>query len=648
MTPDDLLARAGHARARGEAGSAERLYLQALAMERSQAALYGLGSLLLGLGRNQEALPLLREAAAISGSVAVTTALLLCLAALGQWSAARSRADALLQTGSNSARDWLQAGQALVRLNMDAQAEVALGRAIDCGDRSRLAFYGLGFVLHRQGRWAEALPYYDNALAQGGDDPGLLSNMAMCEQRLHRHGRAFALLERAVRLAPDDVSILSRLVEVSAMRCAFDEERKYASLLDEALRRDAPRGRPDPLVAMYAPISPDAARRVFDMAAGDALSASPPAPADRTRRVRRQAGRLRIGYLSADFCGHAVGRLFAGYVGDHDRERVHVHGYSLRRSDDEVASAIRARIETIRDLDGLSAAAIADAVRSDGLDLLVDLNGYTYGARPEVLAARPAPRQVSYLGLIHDHRAPWLDGVVLDDVIAPAETRAGFMNDVIALPGTMFPPACEAVPEPETQQEPWSRGSAGIPEASFLMCSFANAYKIDRQVLRCWAQIIQRVDGAVLMLYADAEAAPALEADWASQGGPRERLVCVPRTSAQEYMARLRASDLMLDTFRYGGGATSVDAIMQGLPILTMEGEAPVARMGTSLNRFLGMDALVAAGPADYVERAVAAAREGKALRVRVEEAVERSGFRQGRRIAEALEKLAARWAGVQ
>ncbi|MEN1925763.1 tetratricopeptide repeat protein [Luteimonas sp. MJ293] len=642
MTLDDLLAQAEHARSRGDVENAGRLYFQALAIDRSQAALYGLGTLLLGVGRNQEALPLLREAAGISESLAVTTGLVLCLAALGQWDAARSEADALLQIRSSSPRDWLQAGQALVHLNMDAQAEVALGRTIACGDRSRLALYGLGFVLHRQGRWSEALQYYDSALAQGGDEPGLLSNMAMCEQRLHRYGRAFGLLERAARLAPDDVSILSRLVEVSAMRCAFDAERKYASLLDEALRSAAPRGRPDPLVALYAPLSADATRRVFDMAAGSALSARPPVPTEPTRRVRRQADRLRIGYLSSDFCGHAVGRLFAGYVGDHDRERAHVHAYSLRRSDDQVAAAIRTRVETFQDLDGLSAAAIVDAIRSDGLDLLIDLNGYTYGAKPEVLAARPAPRQVSYLGLIHDHRAPWLDGVILDSVVATPEMRAGFMNKVIDLPGTMFPPACDIGPEAD---QDWLRGSAGIADTSFLMCSFANAYKIDKQVLHCWVEIMRRLDDGVLMLYADAEAAPALEAAWTSQGGPRERLVCVPRTSAGEYMARLRASDLMLDTFRYGGGATSVDAIMQGLPVLTMQGAAPVARMAASLNRFLGMDSLVAATPADYVDRAVAAARARKGLRSRLHEAVDRSGFRQGRRIADAVEKIASRWA---
>lgn len=609
---------------------------------RSQAALYHAGTLLMESGRHQEALPLLKEADGMAESVSVRTALCLCLAALGQWDAARSTADALLGIPASSHRDWLLAGQALVRLDMDTHAEAALRKAIACGDRSRLCLYGLGFVLHRQGRWSEALQYYGDALAQGADDPGLLSNMAMCEQRLHRYGRASELLERGIALSPGDVSILSRLVEISAMRCAFDEERRHAAALDEALRSQAPRGRADPLVATYAPISAEAGRRVFDMAASAAISARPPTPVGRARRIGG-GDRLRIGYLSSDFCGHAVGRLFAGYVGEHDRERTHVHAYSLRRSGDEVAATIRARTETFRDLDGLSAAMIADTIRRDGIDLLVDLNGYTYGARPEVMAARPARRQVSYLGLIHDHRAPWLDGVLLDDVVAPPRVRDGFMNEVIGIPGTMFPPASGIGPD---QDGGWSRADAGIAERSFLMCSFANAYKIDRQVLRAWVEILRQVEDGVLMLYAEAEARRALEAAWAALGGPRGRLLWVPRTSTGEYLARLRGSDLMLDTFRYGGGATSVDAIMQGLPILTLEGTTPVSRMGASLNRFLGMDELVATDPADYVRRAVDVARSGKAVRPRVEEAVDQSGFRQGRRIAAALEGIASRWAG--
>ena len=641
MTANELLAQARLARERGDAGTAERLYSRVLEVERTLPALYGAGTLLLDLGRYPEALPLLKEAAGIAESVAVMTALSLCLAALGQWDAARSNADALLRVPASSSHEWLLAGQALVRLDMDTHAEAALRKAIARGDRSRICLYGLGFVLHRQGRWSEALQYYADALAIGGDDPGLLSNMAMCEQRLHRYGRASGLLERAVALSPEDLSILSRLVEVSAMRCAFDDERRYTAALDVALRSHRAHGRADPLVATYALISDEAGRRVFDMVADAAMAAKPPSPVGRVR-AKGGGGRLRIGYLSSDFCGHAVGRLVAGYIGEHDRERVHVHAYSLRRSGDEVAAAIRKATETFRDLDGLSAATIADTIRGDGIDLLVDLNGYTYGARPEVMAARPARRQVSYLGLIHDHRAPWLDGVLLDEVLAPRQVRAAFMNEVINVPGTMFPPASGIGPG---QGGGWTRADAGITEQCFLMCSFANAYKIDRQVLRSWVEIMRQVEDGVLMLYAEAEARVALDAAWVALGGPRERLLWVPRTSIGEYLARLRASDLMLDTFRYGGGATSVDAIMQGLPILTLEGVTPVSRMGASLNRFLGMDALVATDPADYVRRAVDVARSGKALRPRVEKAVDQSGFRQGRRIAAALENIASRWA---
>lgn len=642
MMRGSLLAQAEHARARGDMGQAERLYAQALASDRSQAALYGAGTFFLGLGRPREAQPLLREAADTSESLAVATALLFCQIRLREWKVAQSTAESLLRLQSSSSQDWLMAGQALVELDMDAQAEVALGRALAYGERSRLCLYGLGFVLHRQGRWADALRYYNEALAKGGDDPGLLSNMAMCEQRLHRYGRASGLLQRAILLADNDVSILSRLVEVSAMRCAFDDESRYAALLDSALCRQSPRGRPDPLVATYAPISAGAVREVFDMAARDALSAAlllkEPA-----RSKRRKGGRLRIGYLSSDLCDHAVGRLFAGYVGEHDRDNVHVHCYSLRRKDDDVAAAIQASVETFRALDGLTAVQVRDAIRDDEIDLLIDLNGYTYGGKPEILASRPASRQVSYLGLIHDHRAPWLDGVILDEVVAPGEMRASFMNDVIDMPGTLFPPAFESRSD---QVSGWTRAEIGVDGSCFLMCSFANAYKIDRQVLDCWVEIVRRVDDGVLLLYADHEAASALEEAWARRGGCRERLVCIPRSSRSEYLARLRGCDLMLDTFRYGGGATSVDAIMQGVPVLTLEGMTPVARMGTSLNRFLGMDSLIASDPEDYVARAVKVSRMRENIALHLDEAVSQSGFKQGRRIAATLERLAMNWIG--
>lgn len=638
MKPHDLLEEAERAQAIGEISRAEKLCRQAVALERSQEALFQLGILLLRSRRAAEALPLLQEAAGMSESLAIGAALVSCLGEVGQWEAAQSRADRLLRSRSSSAQEWLLAGQALVQVGMDAHAETALRKAIDHGGRSYLGLYGLGFVLHRQGRWTEALQAYKGALAQNGDDPGLWSNMAMCEQRLRRYGPASMLLKRAAELAPGDVSILSRLVEVSAMRCAFDDEQRYASQLDRVMSGGTFRGRCDPHVATYAPVSNTVFAHALDMAAGAALSAAEKIPA-RKHTARTSASRLRIGYLSSDFCDHAVGRLFAGFVGEHDQRHVHVHAYSVRAADDLVASTIRMRTETFRNLEGASAAMISDIIRDDGIDVLVDLNGYTSGGKPDVMASRPARVQFGYLGLVHDHRAPWLDGVILDRTVASRDMRRQFRNDVVDMPGTMFPPAYHDQSELEAT---WSRKELSIDEDAFLMCSFANAYKIDRQVVQSWAEISRRIPNSMLLLYADTEAATALEEAWVHYGGDRGRLVCVPRMPRTEYLARLRACDLMLDTFRYGGGSTAVDAIMQGLPILTLEGSSPVARMGASLNRFLGTDALIAAHPGDYVARAVAAAGSAAGLRSELGDAVVRSGFKDGRRVAAGLEMIAS------
>lgn len=608
--------------------------MEAVATSRSYTTLYPLAGFLIETHRPADALPLLQELAS-AGAVDVTVALVTCLARLERWDDARGQADALKQSQESRSDVWLSAGRSLVGLAMYPEAEFALKRAVACGDASYLCMYGLGYVVHRQTRWQEALDYYVRA-SRLKQDPGLLSNIAMCQRRLQRYREAGKTLARVLDLLPDDISTLSQLVEVSAMGCAFDEEALYAARLDTALLGKASVGTVEPHVATYAPLSDEARGRALAMASQRFVAARSNSGVPGEAR-RRKDGRVRIGYLSSDFCNHAVGRLFAGYVGDHDRRHVHVHAYSLRQSNDLVARAIRARTETVRELCGYSAEAVEDAIRSDGIDLLIDLNGFTDGAMPEVLASRPAPRQLSYLGFIHDHQAPWIDGIVMDSHVAPLPLRSEMKNRILDVPGTMFPPAYHHASELDGC---WSREDVGVGSREFLMCSFANAYKIDRRVLRSWVSITRNISRSVLLLYAGDEAGSALEEAWVSMGGARSQLRIVDRMSTPAFIARLRACDLMLDTFRYSGGATSVEAVMQGLPVLTLGGGSPVSRLSASLNHFVGMDELVASSECDYVCRAIRFAEAGGTMKSRFSTAVGRARFADGRRIASAIEQF--------
>jgi len=637
VTHDELLGRAERARDGGDLVQAERLYRHALAKTRSQSVLYGLGTLLHAMGRAPEAQVLLQESAGIGDSVAVTTALLLCLADLGDWQEARAAAGMLVRLRCGSTDEWMFAGRALVRLKMYGLAAAAIEKALLQGGPAYLPLYGLGYALHMQGAWHSALEAYRRALALSpGEDVGLLTNMATCEQRLHHYASAAETLARALRAEPTSLLTLSKLVEVSAMRCAFDDERRYAEQLASRSGSLTVDSAIAPFLTLFAPLPEGVRRQVLDLAAARAGSGAG-TPLKAKRSAAGPERRLRIGYVSSDICDHAVGRLFAGYVGAHDRKRVHVHAYSLRHSGDAVARRVAGEVETLRDLDGVSTVEIAETIRADGIDVLIDLNGFTHGGRPELMASRPAAVQISYLGFIHDHRAPWLDHVVMDRAVAPAGQRSAYLNSVIDIPGTMFPPAssdgCEAAA--------WSRVEIGIEKDAFLMCVSANAYKIDRRVLRCWVEIAKRVKNGIVMLYADRDAAASLEKEWRALGGARSNLVVVPRASRQAYLAQLRGCDLMLDTFRYGGGASSVDAIMQGLPLLTLPGHDPVSRMGASLNAFIGMDSLIARDDVDYVLRAAALAEHREAVRAEVISAVSNSGFLDGTRIAVALERSA-------
>jgi predicted O-linked N-acetylglucosamine transferase (SPINDLY family) len=298
-----------------------------------------------------------------------------------------------------------------------------------------------------------------------------------------------------------------------------------------------------------------------------------------------------------------------------------------------------------RDAHTQSTQSLAETIAADGIDILVDLGGFTRGTRPAVMALRPAPLQMSYLGYVHCSNAPWLDYTVFDGQIAPLGADAGISEAIIRLPGTMLPASAGmevGVPD---------RPRFGFPEGVPLFASFNNPYKLDSDLLAAWTEIARRLPEARFVVYLTQVGRPGFLEFWRQLGGQAEAIFFVDKIPRADHAARAASCDLFLDAFRYQAGTTGVAAIAAGLPILCREGgSTPAARMGVSLNRFLGLDELVCPDTPTYIERAVAWGREGTgALKRRLAEAVVERGLLDPARTARALERAyQAAWSRKQ
>jgi predicted O-linked N-acetylglucosamine transferase (SPINDLY family) len=297
-----------------------------------------------------------------------------------------------------------------------------------------------------------------------------------------------------------------------------------------------------------------------------------------------------------------------GVLEQHDRETFEIvafdngwdDGSATRR---RIAAAVE-RIVPIRELSDLEATA---AIRDAGIDVLVDLNGYFGEARTRVFARRAAPVQVNYLGFPGTLGASYMDYIIADGEVLPAEDHRFFSEKVVTLPHSY---------QPNDRQRPIATGevtrqSCGLPEQGVVFCCFNNSYKITPEVFGAWLRILGAVEDSVLWLIEDcSEATANLRRAAAAAGVAERRIVFAGRRPPAEHLARHRCADLFLDTLPYNAHTTASDALWAGLPLLTCRGSTFAGRVAASLLKAIDLPELVTTSLADYEALAVALARD--------------------------------------
>jgi predicted O-linked N-acetylglucosamine transferase (SPINDLY family) len=335
----------------------------------------------------------------------------------------------------------------------------------------------------------------------------------------------------------------------------------------------------------------------------------PPAP------PHRPGERWRIGYLSADFRNHAMGNLLHGLFACHDRQRFEVFAYSLADLSDEVTEVIRRGVDHYAMVAAGSSEAIAQRIRADRIDVLIDLMGHTHHGRPSVLALRPAPLQLHYLGYPSSLGADWIDGVIADAWLIPPEHEINHRETVHRLPwgfvssGPLPDPAAPEQPlgAADPAAPPPSREAIGLPLDAVVYACFNRPEKITPALFGSWLEILRQVPGSVLWIINDEpRVEERLRSRLTAAGLEPQRLVFSPKVESATFGQACALADLLLDTSPYGSGATAVTALAAGLPLLTCPGNTFASRMGASLCAATGLEELICPTPEAYRERAIA------------------------------------------
>jgi predicted O-linked N-acetylglucosamine transferase (SPINDLY family) len=316
----------------------------------------------------------------------------------------------------------------------------------------------------------------------------------------------------------------------------------------------------------------------------------------------RQSDRLRIGYVSSDLRQHAVGFLTAELFELHDRKAVEVFAYYCGiPGDDPTKDRIKAAVEHWVDLTGIDDIAAAQRIAADGIDILVDLNGYTKDARLKVFAMRPAPIIVNWLGYPGTMGGPIHHYIIADENIIPPELEIYYSEKVVRLP--CYQPSDRKrfiAPSRPT------RGEVGLPEDAFVYCCFNGTQKINRFTFERWMAILRQVPNSVLWLLDGAEGvADRLKGIAEQLGVPSGRVIFAEKMANPNHLARYPLADLFLDTAPYGAHTTASDALWLGVPVLTYPGRCMASRVCSSLVRAAGIPELVCNSAEEYLARAV-------------------------------------------
>lgn len=485
--------------------------------------------------------------------------------------------------------------------------EKALEIEPDCAE----AYNNMGNAFRSKGKLDDAILCYQKALKLKPDFAGAYNNMGNTSQDQEKLNEAICYYEKALEIEPDFAQAHSELVCQLQRTCAWQKLEGMTAKLDSLTRNALDNGTKaaeSPFLSLM---------RYADPSRNHAIAKSWSRDIARTMSNLKihfsfDAGRSRkrkiaVGYLSNDFRNHPKTHLMLGLFRLHNRDEFEIFCYSDGKDD---GSYYRERIQRdcdkFVDLRSLNHADAAKRIYEDQVDILVDLNGYTGGNRLEICAHRPAPVQVRYLGLAGTTGADFFDYIITDAIVTPEDHAQCYSENFV------YMPHCYQIND-DTQaisNKDWKRADFGLPDDSFVFCSFNQGYKIDPVMFDSWMKILRQVPEGVLWLQQESETAEKnLRQEAESRGVKSARLIFAKRLPKDEHLGRLRLADMALDTRIVNGAATTSDALWVGVPVITLQGSTFSSRMSSSILTAIGLPELIADSLDDYEALAVRLAR---------------------------------------
>jgi protein O-GlcNAc transferase len=490
-------------------------------------------------------------------------------------------------------------------------------KAVELGVNSAEVFVKLANIFQNQGQLDQAIALFNKALQLNPELWEVYYSLGNVYGKSGQTKKAIECYRSAIQLNPDHAYTLNLLIRQLQQTCAWSEMPEFTArlnLMTKAALQNGQKAAGMPILTLSLWDDPEVNYRVTKSWAEDISSRTTTyaplidsQPASSFDGRRRAISRITIGYLSADFHNHATLHLMGSLFQYHDRNDFKIVAYSYGKND---RSSYRKKIERdcdeFVDLNDLNDWEAARVIHDGGVDILVDLKGYTEDNRLEICAFRPAPIQVSWLGFPGTTGADFIDYIITDKIVTPPEHARYFSEKFVYMPHTYQVNDRHQ----KIADRNYSRRDFGLPDDAFVFCSFNEPYKIEPVMFDVWMRILQRVPNSALWLLRKGRFVEELLTKAAGcKDVVSGQLIFSDKLPKGEHLARMRLADLALDTRVYNGHTTTSDSLWAGVPVITLQGNHFASRVSASLLAAVGLPELIARKLEDYEAMAVRMAR---------------------------------------
>lgn len=507
--------------------------------------------------------------------------------------------DAAIVLSPHNAEYHYNRGVTLGALWRLEEALTSYDRAIASNPTHAPAHNNRGVALYDLRRFDDALKAYNAALVINPDYAEAYNNRGHVLYALKQYPEALESYQNALKLNASIPGLFGAVVNTRLALSDWEGLDDQVALLLASLESGNPTISPFGLLAL--PSTPAQQLRCAELHSSSRpyVVAAPP-----KARTKPHDSKIRLGYFSPDFRSHAVSFLTAGLYEQHDRSRFEVYGFSfgVARAHDSMRARLEAGFDSFIDIRGKSDDEVVALARHMGIDVAIDLAGYTLDARAGIFARRAAPVQVNYLGHPGTMGVDFMDYIIADRSVIPEAEYAQYAEKIVLMPNTF------QVNDPKRPiAVAQTRALAGLENDAVVFCSFNAAYKLNPKTFNLWLDILKQVPRSVLWLAAESQHQVNNLKTYAQRHGvSAQRIIFAGWVPYAEHLARYQLVDLVLDTLPFNGGTTTSDALWAGAPVLTCHGNTFAGRMAASLLSTLGLEELITTSTKDYRALAIA------------------------------------------